>query len=257
MATLLIDIGNTRIKWALAYAGRLSRAHAAVPARWRTADYRRRLFGGARRPQRLVVSSVAGARVARALTAAARQVGAAVTFVKVPRRGGGIRVGYLEPWRLGVDRFVGAVGAHALFAGVPLCVVGVGTALTIDLIDAAGRHHGGAIIPSPALMVDTLLKRTHGIGRRARGGAPGGGALFGRSTRVAIRQGARYAAAAAIDRAVTEATALVGREPLVVLTGGGARDVAPLLASRHVGVPDLVLKGLAVLDAVEQPRSRG
>ena len=255
MRTLLIDVGNTRIKWALQSGGRLGRAHAAVHAAWRSSDYRRRLLTGARL-ERMLVSSVAGALVANRLSAAARSAGVAVEFVKVPRRGGGITVGYLEPWRLGVDRFVGAVGAHALFSGVPLLVVGVGTALTIDLIDVRGRHRGGAIIPAPALMVDTLLTRTHGIGRRARGGPAGGGALFGRSTRAAIRQGALYAAAAAIDRAATEAGRLVPRVPLVVMTGGGAAGVRPLLASRHVGVPDLVLRGLAVLARLERPRSR-
>jgi type III pantothenate kinase len=255
MRTLLIDVGNTRIKWALASGGRLGGAHAAVHAQWRASDYRRRLLATSGL-ERMLVSSVAGAMVARRLAAAARSAGIAVEFVKVPRQGGGITVGYLEPWRLGVDRFVGAVGAHELFCGVPLLVVGVGTALTIDLIDVRGRHRGGAIIPAPALMVDTLLTRTHGIGRRARGGPAGGGALFGRSTRVAIRQGALYAAAAAVDRAVAEAGHLIARAPLVVLTGGGAAGVRALLTSRHVAVPDLVLRGLAVLARRKGPRSR-
>ncbi|MBV8496859.1 MAG: type III pantothenate kinase, partial [Gammaproteobacteria bacterium] len=118
---------------------------------------------------------------------------------------------------------------------------------TVDLIEATGRHRGGMIVPSPALMVETLLSRTHGIRRRASGGRASGAALFGRSTREAIEIGSRYAAAALIDRAVAEARPLVGRRPLVVLTGGAAPTVRPLLQSLHVGVPDLVLRGLAVL----------
>ena len=104
------------------------------------------------------------------------------------------------------------------------------------------------IIPGPALMVDTLLKRTHGIQRRARGGRTGGAArLFARSTRAGLEQGARYAAAALIDRAVEEARVLIGRAPLVILTGGQAAVVRPLLRSSCAVVPDLVLRGLAVL----------
>ena len=156
-------------------------------------------------------------------------------------------MGYVEPWRLGVDRFVAAVGAHQLFRGVAVCVVGVGTAMTIDLVGADGRHRGGAIIPAPHLMVETLFSQTNGIRRRAQGGAGGGTRLFGRSTRTAVIEGSRYAAAALIDRAVEEAAALVGRRPLVVLTGGGAGVVRPLLQSPCVGVPDLVLRGLAVM----------
>jgi len=125
--------------------------------------------------------------------------------------------------------------------------VGVGTAMTLDLVDARGRHRGGAIIPAPALMVDTLFDRTAGIRRRSRGGSRGGTGLFGRSTRAAVSQGARYAAAALIDRAVEEGRVLVGRKPLVILTGGQAGAVRPLVESACVGVADLVLRGLAVL----------
>jgi type III pantothenate kinase len=96
-------------------------------------------------------------------------------------------------------------------------------------------------------MVTTLLSNTHGIRRRAQGGALGGKGVFARSTRDAIERGSRYAAAALVDRAAEEASSLLGREPLVVLTGGDAAAVRPLLRSRSVGVPDLVLRGLAVL----------
>ena len=154
-----------------------------------------------------------------------------------------------------MDRFAGLVGAHHLFAGIPVCVVGVGTAMTLDLVGRDGRHFGGAIIPSPALMVETLLKRTHGIRRRAQGGSVKRGGPFGRSTRDAIQEGARYAAAAAIDRLVAEGTVLAGAKPLVVLTGGGAPTVRPLILSHCVRVPDLVLRGLAVL-AQPPPRPR-
>ncbi len=255
MAMLLVDIGNTRIKWARLDGERLARGKAAVHSGWRPADYARRLLRPARGLNGLVVSSVAGARVNRALGAAARRAGIATWFVTVPRRAGGVTVGYVEPWRLGVDRFAALVGAHALFDGVPLCVVGVGTALTIDLLDAAGRHRGGVIVPAPDLMVATLLRETYGIRRRAQGGAADPRGLFGRSTRDGIELGARYAAAALIDRAVEEGSSILGREPLVLLTGGGAGAVRTRLRSRCVGVPDLVLKGLAVL-ARATPRAR-
>ena len=253
MGLLLVDVGNTRIKWARLEGERLGAPRAAAHSGWQAADYARRLLGTANRPERMLIASVAGRRVNRRLAAAARRAGVAARFIAVPHRAGGVTVGYLEPWRLGVDRFVAAVGAHQLLRRSATCVVGVGTAMTIDLIDASGRHRGGVIVPAPALMVETLLKKTHGIGRRARGGAEGGGGLFGRSTRAAIVRGSRHAAAATIDRAVEEARALLGRKPLVVLTGGGAGAVRPLLRSRCVAVPDLVLRGLAVLSRSPQP----
>jgi type III pantothenate kinase len=245
MAVLLVDIGNTRIKWSYLDGARPGPLRAAAHARWRAADYARRLFRAG--VERALVTSVAGPAVNHALSTAARRAGVGVQFVKVPRRAGGVTVGYADPWRLGVDRFVAAVGAHQIFRGVAVCVAGVGTAMTIDLVDARGRHRGGVIIPAPDLMVQTLFSETHGIRRRAQGGAAGKAGLFGRSTRDGVVQGARYAAAALIDRAVEEARVLLGRRPLVVMTGGDASVVRRLVRSPCVGVPDLVLRGLAVL----------
>jgi type III pantothenate kinase len=244
---LLVDIGNTRIKWAR-LDGRIGRLQAAAHASWRAEDYARRMIGSASGLSRILVASVAGARINKSLTAAARIAAApAPEFVESTRRAGGITVGYLEPWRLGVDRFVAAIGAHQLFPGRAVCVIGVGTAMTIDLLSADGRHRGGAIIPAPGLMVQSLLENTHGIRRRATGGALGGKGLFGRSTRAAILQGSRYAAAATIDRAIEEARKLLKQVPLAVLTGGGAEAVRPLVRSQSKLVADLVLRGLAVL----------
>ncbi len=247
MTVLVIDAGNTRLKWARV-TGELLRKSGALAHGDGSADtHARRLFGRGARPERVLVSSVAGPQVRRSLERAARAARVPITFVKTPRRGGGITVGYLEPWRLGVDRYVGLVAAHHLFRRLPVLVVGVGTALTLDLVSSRGRHFGGAIVPSPTLMVESLLTETWGIRRRARGGAHRSRGPFGRSTRDAILEGSRYAAAALIDRAVEEAVAFTRRRPLVVLTGGGAAAVRPLLTAPCVTVPDLVLRGLAVL----------
>jgi type III pantothenate kinase len=145
-----------------------------------------------------------------------------------------------------VDRFVGAIGAHHLASGQSVCVVNVGTAMTIDLVDGKGRHRGGAIVPGPALMVDSLLTQTNGIRRRASGGPNGVASLFARTTRTAIGQGALYAAAAVIDRAIEEARGQLGSTPLVLLTGGGSEAIRPLVRNTSVALPDLVLHGLAV-----------
>ena len=257
MTVLLVDAGNTRIKWARLSGGRLASSRAAVHQGWEAAQYARRLIGAsAGSLERILVSSVAGPQVNAALKAAARRFRVRVEFVRVPIRGGGVKVGYLEPWRLGVDRFVSLVGARHLFPALPLCVVSIGTAMTLDLLNGAGRHLGGAIVPGPALMVDTLLSHTYGIRRRAQGGARHSAGPFGRSTRDAILEGARYAAAAAIGRLVEEAAPRVQRRPLVLLTGGAVATVRPLLSCPAVTVPDLVLRGLAVLAGTAQTRRR-
>jgi type III pantothenate kinase len=247
MSILLVDVGNTRVKWARLRGERLGRQRAAAHADWSTDDFGRHVFGAARGIERIVVVSVAGARVEGRLAAAARRyTGFAPEFIAVKRRAGGVTTLYTEPWRLGADRFVATIGALRLAKGRAVCVISVGTAMTIDLLDARARHRGGAIVPGPALMIDSLLTRTSGIRRRAAG-VPAAGHLFARNTRAAIEQGARYAAATVVDRAVTEARHMLGGAPLVLLTGGAARTVRPLIRSAHKLVPDLVLQGLAAL----------
>ena len=251
MSALLVDIGNSRIKWALLKGETLGKAQAAEYAGWRARDFARRLIGSGSNIERILVSNVAADGVSDALAAAARLVGAPKPEgVTTRRRACGVTIAYIDPWRLGVDRLLAMIAAHRRSAGKPVCTVAVGTAMTLDLVAADGRHRGGAIIPAPTLMVSSLLEGTSGIRRRAQGGEKGrGSALFGRSTRAAVEQGARYAAAAAVDRAVSEARALLGQTPKLIMTGGGAPGLKPLIRSASLLVPDLVLEGLAAWSA--------
>ena len=247
MTALLVDIGNSRIKWAWLTGKRLGKAQAAEYSGWRPRDFARHVIGSRLDVERVLVASVAADDVTDDLAAGARLAGAPEPErVISQRRACGVTIAYIDPWRLGVDRMLAMIAAHRRLPGRPVCAVAVGTALTIDLLGADGRHRGGAIIPAPPLMVESLFDRTSGIRRRAQGGASGRGrALFGRSTRAAVEQGARFAAAAAVDRAIAEARALVGRTPQLVLTGGGASGLRPLMHSPSLLVPDLVLEGLA------------
>jgi type III pantothenate kinase len=289
---LLVDIGNTRVKWARLIDGEMGNLHAAANAGWGAKEYARVIgrgwvlargaakrvpvaaLGGAARgagalgadvagavgpsdADRIIVSSVAGDEVNRSLAAAAQGAGAPVPeFVASERSAAGITTEYVDPWRLGVDRFVAAIGAHHLASGQPVCVVNVGTAITIDLIDGTGRHHGGAIVPGPALMVSSLLTQTNGIRRRATGGPDGATGMFAKTTRNAIAEGARYTAAAVIDRAIEEARIQLGSRPLVLLTGGGSADIKSLIRSTAVSLSDLVLHGLAVWARETPPPGR-
>lgn len=254
MRRLVVDAGNTRLKWGYTHGPRLIAVHAAAGGNYTAAALRRRLLRGSGRVESVWVASVAGAALRAPLTQAARAAGVPVHFLRTPRRGGGVTVAYDEPWRLGVDRFAAMVGAHALFPGIPLLIAGIGTALTLDLLDAAGRHRGGAIVPGPKLMVESLLQRTYGIRRRARGGSGARRGPFARSTRAAVEAGALYACAAAIDRWALESSPPLRRAPLVVLSGGGAPYLKALVRTPCVVVADLTLRGVAVL--ADAPRAR-
>ncbi len=250
MSILLVDIGNTRVKWQVLRGTRRGLMQA-LPHGKPGAALRSLVRRAPRDVERIVVVSVAGNEVERAFTAAARdRLGITPEFVRSARRSRGITNGYRDTWRLGADRWVAAIGAHHLARGRAVLIANVGTALTVDAVSANGRHLGGAIIPGPETMVASLLSGTHGIRRRAQGVSAGDGetatrSLFARDTRNALRAGSLHAAAALIDRAHREASKGAKPGPLLILTGGGAAPLRALLSTPSRLVPDLVLRGLA------------
>ena len=252
ITALLLDAGNTRLKWAWLRRGRLRPGGALAYAPRREFDTQlRRLLQQAAGARRVLVCSVAGADIDRRLRRAARAARLpAPEFARSVRRAAGVTNAYAEPWRLGVDRWLTLVGARQLFPGEALCLVSVGTALTLDLLAASGRHLGGAIVPGPELMVQTLLERTAGIRRRARGGAGGGRSLYARDTRGAIEAGARHACVGVIERALAEGERRLGRRPGLVIAGGGASRLTPLIGSGRRRRDDLVMRGLLALAAL-------
>jgi type III pantothenate kinase len=149
---------------------------------------------------------------------------------------GPLRIAYAEPAHLGVDRFLAMLAATGTDASL---VVGVGTALTLDVLDASGRHRGGRIAPSPQLMREALHARA------AQLPADGGHyAEFADDTAHALASGCEGAALALIERSLHRATELLGAPPRLWLHGGGAPALRPQLPA-HLWQPDAVLLGLA------------
>jgi type III pantothenate kinase len=261
-AMLLLDIGNSRIKWARLQGsyrrGQRFAARGAVDlvrfdARGAALES---LLESTGPRVRIVACNVAGAAVAGRLRLLARRTGARVPqFVRSAAAAAGVRNAYAEPWRLGADRWAALIGARFENPGRALCLVAAGTALTIDLLDERGRHRGGSIIPGPELMIKALLERTAGIRRRAGGNAPrlllaragASPGLFARDTRGAVTAGAVNAAAALIGESMRAARVLLGRNPRLILSGGAAGQVGSRLRVRYALEDELVLRGLAVL----------
>lgn len=245
--TLLVDIGNTRVKWARLGPGGLGRQSASEYASWTEADWRKALFAGAPVEGVLAVS-VAGPAANAVLDAASRlATGHPVRFVTTTRSAAGVLNGYADPTLLGVDRWVAVIGAFARVRGA--CVVAdVGTAATVDVVAEDGRHQGGYIVPGPRLMVASLLGSTSDLAaHHASSGAAGPDAGLADNTRDAIELGCRLALAALVDRSVVEAERACGGHCRLLLTGGAATEVLPRLQSATEYLPDLVLQGLAVL----------
>ena len=238
--TVLVDLGNTRLKWAILRAdGSLGPMRAVACDGCSISSLR------AGMPV-LAVSVAKESVRARFAAFVRKSTGFEPKFVTSEPSHDGLVNGYREAWRLGADRWVGLIGARACFPRArALLVVDVGTATTIDLLACDDRHRGGLILPGPSMMVESLLGKTGGIAMRAKDNRRSQARrFFARDTRAAIEQGAVQSVAAAIDRAWREARASIGVSPKLLLTGGGAAAIENELRAPFLRIDDLVLRGL-------------
>lgn len=249
---LLIDAGNTRVKWAVLGDQGLGPLYAETHAGWDATAFRTRVLSGVGKGNRVLVANVGGERLAALIREAVfNSWGVAPEFIESTISAGGIRSAYGDPQKLGVDRWAAMIGAFALAAG-PVCVVGVGTAMTVDGVDASGQHLGGLIVPGPDLMISSLMHNTSEIAVRSQEGRLGEG-MFADNTLGAVHQGAVHALAALVEKSLATLTRQCGVAPALILTGGAAKRIEPHIAAPVQQVPDLVLRGLAVLSLAGRP----
>jgi type III pantothenate kinase len=243
---LLLDIGNTRIKWATLSDAGVGPQHAQPYRGWDREDLIGNVLHTVAQPERVIVANVGGAIIGQLVSKSTQDVwNVTPEFIVSTAQDGGVTSAYPDPQKLGVDRWVAVIAAHALRSG-SACVVSVGTAMTIDGVDAAGRHLGGLIVPGPDLMVTSLLHSTSDIAARAREGTTSD-SLFADNTLGAIHQGAVHALAALVERTHRAMSERLGETPALLLTGGAVARLQPLVSLPCKVMPDLVLQGLAVL----------
>jgi len=243
MSAWLFDLGNTRLKCAPLLAG--GRIGEAIALPHREEDVAAAM--AQHLPARIDVAYLASVaqptlRVA-VLDALASRCGR-ISIARTQPRFDEVRIAYADPRKLGVDRFLALLGAHSRVRG-PALVCGVGTALTIDLIDAGGQHLGGRIAPSPTLMREALHARAPQLPEV-------GGAYedFARDTEDALASGCEGAGVALIEHSLAAATARLGEAPTLLLHGGGSDALARHLPNA-TEVATLVLEGLARWACVE------
>ncbi len=238
MTTWLFDLGNTRLKFAaLGADGRPGEIIGATHAGGRFDPHW--LDGLPQRFDAALVASVASPALRVALLEALAMRCRRISLAGTRRSLAGVTIAYAEPSRLGVDRFLALLAAHARLPGTPVLLAGVGTALTIDLLDGDGLHRGGRIAPSPTLMREVLHQRAPHL--PAVGGVY---AEFASDTDDALVSGCDGAALGLIDRSLTAAASLLGAVPALLLHGGGAAPLLPHLPAATL-CSDLVLAGLS------------
>ncbi|MEM9403709.1 MAG: type III pantothenate kinase [Pseudomonadota bacterium] len=239
MRALLIDAGNSRVKWGFWSTGRLQDSGVISTAAFRDGEAALPSV----EPTRVLVSNVAGEQVARRLIDSP----VAPEFVNAMAECGGVINAYSAPERLGVDRWMALLAARAEFDQACL-VVDAGTAVTLDALAADGQHIGGQILPGAPLMMTSLASGTSDLPdlETEAGIAPASAELFATATDDAIRRGSWTAVIGAVDVACRSLRDREG-DVRLVLTGGDAPRMLNAMAMPVEHRPDLVLHGLAVM----------
>ncbi len=249
MAFLAIDIGNTRLKWAMYEAPRPGAALLGHGAEF--LDHIERLAEGPwaelPQPASMLGCVVAGDAVRRrAEEQVTERFDCAARWVVSGTAEAGIVNGYDHPTRLGADRWVAMIGARhrMLAAGAPrpMVVVLIGTAVTVEAVDAQGKFLGGLILPGHGIMLRALESGTAGLH------VPTGEVRdFPTNTSDALTSGGTYAIAGAVERMVEHVRRHCGAEPARYMTGGAGWKMAPSMVSPFELVDSLIMDGLLVI----------
>jgi type III pantothenate kinase len=250
MSFLAIDVGNTRLKWALYSAPQpqarvlaqgaefLENIDRLADGPWATLTPPSYMLGC------LVASDAVKHRVAEQMEI----WDVAPQWVVASAAEAGLVNGYDHPARLGADRWVAMIGAwHRMRRQGktrPLVVVMVGTAVTVDAIDVSGRFLGGFILPGHGIMLRALESGTAGLH------VPTGNVCaFPTNTSDALTSGGTYAIAGAIHRMVEHLRAHCGAEPHCIMAGGAGWKMAPSLSVDFELVDNLLFDGLLEMAA--------
>jgi type III pantothenate kinase len=250
MTFLALDVGNTRLKWAHYAApvvGSPVLAHGAVFLENidKLADEE---WFGLPTPSHILGCVVAGDAVKRRVEEQMEHWDVLPRWVVSSAQEAGVTNGYDHPTRLGADRWVAMIGARHRLLGrgirKPCVVVMVGTAVTVEAIDAAGKFLGGIILPGHGIMLRALESGTAGLH------VPTGEVKdFPTNTSDALTSGGTFAIAGAVQRMVENTTRHCGEAPECIMTGGAGWKMAPSMSVKVELVESLIFDGLLEIAA--------
>lgn len=248
---LELDCGNTRIKW------RVLPADGADPVLEGTAETAAELraqldrLDGAPLRWCRIVSVRSDEETRQLLDEVSRGGEPRILQASAAVRCAGVRNGYREYARLGLDRWLAILGGYHL-AGKACLVIDLGTAVTADLVSVDGQHLGGYICSGLPLMRAQLRGHTRRIRYEDGEAAQAGGELLpGRSTAEAVERGCLLMLRGFVREQCAAAGELLGGDFEVFLTGGDAALVADVWPQSKCR-PDLVFVGLALACPIER-----
>lgn len=241
---LLVDHGNSRIKWALSGSGTWTSGNP-IGVREEETDYSP--LRGIEAPRRIFASNSAGPQALACLEDFCKsQWDLKPKMLCAKAAQCDVTNSYADPESLGSDRWLAMIAARQFCEG-PLAVIDFGTAITCDALSAEGVFLGGVISAGPEAAAQALLSEAAHLDLdeiRYTG-------VFNTATSNAVGSGSLVFAVGGIERVLTEFQAKLGEEFEVLTTGGWAETLTPLMTVNAVVHPDLVLKGIQVIAGQE------
>ena len=241
---LLVDIGNTRVKWACAEGDILSGHNGFIYTRDTLAGLLASHWHSLAQPEQVCIASVADTGTTAEVLVYTRKAWSLEPRLAVTEKErAGLTNAYAEVSAMGVDRWLAMLAAWNRYKR-PVCVIDCGTAITVDIILEDGLHAGGFILPGLSLMASTLERKTHGI-RKHHEMTPE--LELGRSTSDCISNGFAFALAGLVERCAAIIREQEGIELSFVITGGWAEQALPFLPAQSSHEPHIVLEGLSLI----------
>lgn len=244
---LLVDIGNTRVRWCCAEHGQCSAAVVQAYDPEGVAGLLREPWASLPAPARVIAANVGGEAVAARIDVLTRELwGLRADYISAVHEGYGVTNGYVKAAQLGADRWAALVGAGRLDSGAKL-IADCGTAMTMDVLTGDGRHLGGLILPGLTMMRRALLGGTSDLYISDEHDSTAAGTRLAHETSDAIKAGTLHMAAAALVGIAEDLEAELQCPLRRIITGGNASQLLPLINRSYTHEPDLILKGLLII----------
>lgn len=236
---LLVDIGNTRLKWAQLQAGKLCQQGAIAHQNTNIQNSLLIAWQGLQTPKKICLAVVSSKAVKQVLFDVVKQLWSNVPIqeVSTEKCTRGVSNAYPKPEKLGVDRWLAMFAAYYHYTA-PVCVVDCGTAITLDVIDQQGQHLGGMIMPGLTLMQQSLKRGTADLNVCSAVHKPG----LANDTEAAIFNGNLSAIKGFIEFGLSQ----YKKSLQLIITGGDAEFIADTLGLDAIVDTELVFKGLAL-----------
>jgi len=242
---LLVDIGNSRLKWAVEHNGYLGAAESLdyrqsevfkdLTERWRVLGL----------PEKVAIASVSAKAVSSQVIELCEKLWPNVNVLRPTSTASafGVTSAYRSPEKLGIDRWLALIAAHQTYPD-NVCVVDCGTAITVDTLQANGQHRGGVICPGLVLMKKALAADTADLSFNTQSYAT----EMAADTQAAIANGVLLAAVGLVNKVMQG----LESDYQLILTGGDAKIIGGSLTIPFILDEDLVLKGLSICCSGEQ-----